>query len=94
MEKLSPNRAQLFLRNKYRVKFTMGGTVALRSVDKHFSGELYSSAARTIKTIDILKKYKCGMFHEQIFRSQQKKVRLIGMKRIYKALKHYQGNGT
>ena len=27
------------------------------------------------------------MFHEQIFRSQQKKVRLIGMKRMYKALK-------
>ena len=27
MEKLSPNRAQLFVRNKYTV-FTMGGTVA------------------------------------------------------------------
>ena len=32
-ENLSPNRAQLFLRNKYTV-FTMGGTVALRSVSK------------------------------------------------------------
>ena len=39
MEKLSPNRAQLFVRNKYTV-FTMGGTVALRSVNKNFSGEL------------------------------------------------------
>ena len=39
MEKLSPNRAQLFLRNKYTV-FTMGGTVALRSLNKNFSGEL------------------------------------------------------
>ena len=28
MEKLSPNRGQLFLRNKYTV-FTMGGTVHL-----------------------------------------------------------------
>ena len=52
MEKLSPNRAQLFVRNKYTV-FTMGGTVALRSVNKNFSGglstkifpESYSSAA-------------------------------------------------
>ena len=43
MEKLSPNRAQLFLRNKYTV-FTMGGTVALRSVNKIFP-ESYSSAA-------------------------------------------------
>ena len=32
MEKLSPKRAQLFLRNKYTV-LTMGGTVALRSVN-------------------------------------------------------------
>ena len=32
MEKLSPNRVQLFLRNKYTV-FTMGGTVALQSVN-------------------------------------------------------------
>ena len=39
MEKLSPNHVQLFLRNKYTV-FTMGGTVALRSVYKFFSGEL------------------------------------------------------
>ena len=39
MDKLSPNRAQLFVRNKYTV-FTMGGTVALRSVNKNFSGEL------------------------------------------------------
>ena len=39
MEKLSPNRAQLFVRKKYTV-FTMGGTVALRSVNKKFSGEL------------------------------------------------------
>ena len=39
MEKLSPNRAQLFVRNKYTV-FTMGGTVALRSVNKNFSREL------------------------------------------------------
>ena len=38
MEKLRPNRAQLFVRNKYTV-FT-GGTVALRSVNKNFSGEL------------------------------------------------------
>ena len=35
----SPNRAQLCLRNKYTV-FTKGGTVALRSVNKTFSGEL------------------------------------------------------
>ena len=35
MEKLSPKRAQHFLRNKYTV-FTMGGTVDLRSVNKHF----------------------------------------------------------
>ena len=39
MEKLSPNREQLFVRNKYTV-FTMYGTVALRSVNKNFSGEL------------------------------------------------------
>ena len=39
MEKLSQNRAQLFLRNKYTV-FTMGGPVALRSVINFFSGEL------------------------------------------------------
>ena len=39
MEKLSPNRAQLFVRNKYTV-FTMGGTVALQSVNKIFFGEL------------------------------------------------------
>ena len=43
MEKLSPNLAQLFVRNKYTV-FTMGGTVALRSVNKKFP-ESYSSAA-------------------------------------------------
>ena len=36
---LSPNCAQLFLHNKYTV-FTMGSTVALRSVNKKFSGEL------------------------------------------------------
>ena len=39
MEKLSPKCAQLLLRNKYTV-FTMGGTVALWSVNKKFSGEL------------------------------------------------------
>ena len=39
MEKLSLNRAQLLVRNKYTV-FTMGGTVALLSVNKKFSGEL------------------------------------------------------
>ena len=39
MKKLSPNRARLFVRNKYTV-FTMGGTVALRSVNKKISGEL------------------------------------------------------
>ena len=39
MEKLSPNRAQLFVRNKYTV-FTMGSIVALRSINKFFSGEL------------------------------------------------------
>ena len=39
MEKLSPNRAQHFERNKYTV-FTMGGTVALRFVNKIFFGEL------------------------------------------------------
>ena len=38
MEKLSPNRAQLFLRNNNTV-FTMGGTVALRPANKKFSGE-------------------------------------------------------
>ena len=45
MEKLTPNRAQLFLPNKHTV-FTMGGTVALRSVNKIFP-ESYSSAAKT-----------------------------------------------
>ena len=45
MEKLSPNRAQLFVRNKYTV-FTMGGTVALRSsCQQNFFPESYSSAA-------------------------------------------------
>ena len=44
MEKLSPNRAQLFLRNKYTV-FTMGGNVALRSVNNKKNPESYSSAA-------------------------------------------------
>ena len=41
MEKLSSNRAQLFVRNrpKYTV-ITMGGTEALRSVNKNISGEL------------------------------------------------------
>ena len=39
MEKLGPNRAQLFLRNEYTV-FSMGSTVALRSLDKKISGEL------------------------------------------------------
>ena len=33
MEKLSPNRAQLFVRKKYTV-FTMGGSVDLRSVNR------------------------------------------------------------
>ena len=37
---LSANSAQLFLRNKYTY-FTMGGTVALRSVNKNFP-ESYS----------------------------------------------------
>ena len=38
---ISPNRAQLFLRNKYRYTvFTMGGIVALRSDNNFFSGEL------------------------------------------------------
>ena len=45
MEKLSPNRAQLFLRNKYTA-FTMGDTVALRSVNNFFFPESYSSAAK------------------------------------------------
>ena len=49
MEKLSPNRAQLFLSNKYTV-FTMGGTVALRSVKKKFQ-ESYSSAANGVLAI-------------------------------------------
>ena len=45
MEKLSPNRAQLFLRNTYTYTvFTLGGTVALRSVKKIFE-ERYSSTA-------------------------------------------------
>ena len=43
MEKLSPNRAQLCLRNKYTV-FTVGDTVALWSVNIFFP-ESYSSAA-------------------------------------------------
>ena len=43
MEKLSPNRVQHFLRNKYTV-FTMGGSVALLSVNKKIP-ESYSSAA-------------------------------------------------
>ena len=34
MGKLSPNHAQLFLRNKYSTVFTMGGTVALRTLPK------------------------------------------------------------
>ena len=45
MDKLSANRA-LFLRNKYTV-FTMGSTVALRSVNKIFS-ESYRLAAINI----------------------------------------------
>ena len=47
MEKLSPNRAQLFLRNKYTA-FTIGGTVAIRSVNIFFP-ESYSSAATTLQ---------------------------------------------
>ena len=47
MEKLSPNCSQLFVRNKYTV-FTMGGTVALRSVSKKIS-ESYSSAASLLR---------------------------------------------
>ena len=43
MKKESSNRAQLFMRNKY-TDFTMGGTAALRSVNKHFP-KSYSSAA-------------------------------------------------
>ena len=39
LKKLSPNLVQLFLRNKYTV-FTIGGTVALRSDNKKFFGEL------------------------------------------------------
>ena len=50
MEKLSPNRAQLFVRNKYTV-FTMGSIVALRSINKFFP-ESYSSAA----TLSIVKR--------------------------------------
>ena len=47
MEKLSPNPVQLFLRNKYKV-FTMGGTVALRSVNKNLFGDLqFCSYLRT-----------------------------------------------
>ena len=49
MEELNPNRAQLFVRNKYTV-FTMGGTVALRSVNKIFP-ESYSSAASSICSV-------------------------------------------
>ena len=48
MEKLSPNRAQIFLCNKYTV-FTMDGSVALRSVNKHFSGELQFCSQLFIK---------------------------------------------
>ena len=46
MEKLITNRAQVFLRNKYTVFFTMAGTVALRSVNKTTTKfpESYSSA--------------------------------------------------
>ena len=43
MEKLSLNRAHRFLRNNCTV-FSMGGTVALRSVNIFFP-ENYSSAA-------------------------------------------------
>ena len=51
MEKLSSNRAQIFLCNKYTI-FTMCGTVnvALLSVNKNFSGELYSSATKNHST--------------------------------------------
>ena len=44
MEKLCPNRALFFLRNKYTA-FTMGDTVALRSVNNFFP-ESYRSAAK------------------------------------------------
>ena len=46
METLSPNHAQIFVRNKFTV-FTMGGTVALRSVNKKKFPESYKSAATT-----------------------------------------------
>ena len=44
------NRAQLFVPNKYTV-FTMGDTVALRSVNKTFSGELQFCSYKTANTI-------------------------------------------
>ena len=40
MEKLSPNRAQLFLCALRNTVFTMGGTVALKSVNKTAAKEL------------------------------------------------------
>ena len=43
MEKLGFKPCATFLRNKYTV-FTRGGTVALRSVNKNFSGELHFAA--------------------------------------------------
>ena len=39
MQRLSPNLVKLFLRNKYTIS-TLGGTVALQSVNKIFCGEL------------------------------------------------------
>ena len=58
MEKLSTNRAQLFLRNKYTV-FTLGGTVALRSVNKYFFPESYSKYISPLErkfTLKVLRK--------------------------------------
>ena len=55
MEKLSTNRAQLFVRNNS--VFTMGGTVALRSVNFFFSESLSSAANPVIavkKTFEFL----------------------------------------
>ena len=52
IEKLSPNRAQLFMRNKY-TGFTMAGTGALQSVNKKKCPESYSSAAMTVPLLDV-----------------------------------------
>ena len=69
MEKLSPNRAHLFLRNKCSFFFTMDGTVALRSVNitlpksytsaaisRPFTGQVNNRFVKTVSYVTLFKK--------------------------------------